>query len=925
MAITRTFLDWTQPALPLVVNWLLGKYLTSQTVDMGNVCAIMPGSRAGRRLLELLVSAAQQRNLIFVPPTIATMGRLPELLYESKRPFANQWVQQLTWMQVLREMDTNATPLYLPRLPAEDDWVGWLGLARLLWRQHRELAGDGWDFEHVVAYGRRTPGFVETGRWRFLRQLQIAYLRKLDDCQLWDRQTARLYAIGHHECHTDNDIVLVATADMNRATRLMLDQVTDRVTALIFAPEALSSRFDEYGCIVPDAWVDVSIDLQDTQMKLVDGPAQQAEAVAKTMLGYGGYFRPDEITIGIPDDSIIPWIQNRLRQSGVTTRSAVGRSLTQTPIYRLLDAVENYLERSRVESFAALIRHPHVVDWLTKHLSLPPDYLIQFDEYYNEHLPPWLGTWLGPLVQHEKIKQVHAAINDWLQPLRSKSETREIRKLDAWSDVISNTLSRLYVGVVKERGDPALHAHLAASSQIRDVLLEMQDIPDNLSPPVTAPQAIRMMLDVLASLRIQLSTQEDAVELLGWLELPLDTSPALIVTSLNEQFVPESLDSDLFLPNQMRHELQLVDNTRRYARDAYALSALTNSRRQCDLIVARQDRDGNPLKPSRLLFATDRITIAHRAIKIFGPTRDAFDSLATGSEHPVKQPSDTWEGKPPADLECPVSTMSVTSFRSYLACPYRFYLRHVLGLKSVDDSHREMDAPRFGSLMHEVLCRFGRSEIHNAVEPDRIHHFLDDELTRCVRQWFGLERLAAVNIQIAQIRRRLEAFAHWQASWALQGWRILHTEVPSGNRHFPWTVDAGTIQLRGCIDRIDHNEQTGAWIIFDYKTSDRVSNPENTHRTGKKWIDLQLPLYRHLVQLLGIDAPISLAYLLLPKNTQQTGDAVARWSADDLRSADEKVDEVVAAILDEQFWPPASPPPRILTEYGALCNEGVFG
>ena len=106
----------------------------------------------------------------------------------------------------------------------------------------------------------------------------------------------------------------------------------------------------------------------------------------------------------------------------------------------------------------------------------------------------------------------------------------------------------------------------------------------------------------------------EAVELLGWLELPTDTAPAVIVTSLNEGFVPKSLNSDLFLPNSLRRRLQINDNQRRYARDAYALSVLLASRDEVQLIVGRRDADGNPLFPSRLLFAADEQTIAQAGL-----------------------------------------------------------------------------------------------------------------------------------------------------------------------------------------------------------------------------------------------------------------------------------------------------------------------
>ena len=77
--------------------------------------------------------------------------------------------------------------------------------------------------------------------------------------------------------------------------------------------------------------------------------------------------------------------------------------------------------------------------------------------------------------------------------------------------------------------------------------------------------------------------------MLGWLELPLDDAPVLVVTSFNERYVPSLVDADLFLPNRLRQQLGIIDNDRRCARDSYALSTILASRRQVKLIAARRD------------------------------------------------------------------------------------------------------------------------------------------------------------------------------------------------------------------------------------------------------------------------------------------------------------------------------------------------
>ena len=50
-----------------------------------------------------------------------------------------------------------------------------------------------------------------------------------------------------------------------------------------------------------------------------------------------------------------------------------------------------------------------------------------------------------------------------------------------------------------------------------------------------------------------------AIELRGWLELPWDDAPALVVTGMNEGMVPASGGSDLFLPDTLRRRLKLDD------------------------------------------------------------------------------------------------------------------------------------------------------------------------------------------------------------------------------------------------------------------------------------------------------------------------------------------------------------------------------
>jgi hypothetical protein len=105
MPITRAFLGIEAPALVATVGYLVHRFGGPGCLDLREVLLVVPGARAGRRLLEILVDRADADSLALTPPRITTVGQLPELLYRAKRPFADDLVQQMAWAAALRNID----------------------------------------------------------------------------------------------------------------------------------------------------------------------------------------------------------------------------------------------------------------------------------------------------------------------------------------------------------------------------------------------------------------------------------------------------------------------------------------------------------------------------------------------------------------------------------------------------------------------------------------------------------------------------------------------------------------------------------------------------------------------------------------------------------------------------------------------------
>ena len=968
-SITRDFLGWEQPLLPSAVEWLARKYAAKVELNLGEVIAVVPGRRAGRRLLELLVQQAENKQLRLTPPQIVTLGELPERLYPLQKPLASDLVQQLTWAKVLRESDRSFLEKIIPRPPGEDDVLAWWSLGTLLWNQHRELAADGRDFSDVAKLGRQLPDFAEAARWDTLQKVQKAYLRTLDELKLWDVQTARLVAIQHCEPKTDRDIVLVGTVDQNQSTRQILNLVAERVTALIAAPRDRAEAFDSQGCLLPSAWTEIAVEITADRLRVCDGPTEQAEQVARELSAMGERFRADEVVIGLADDRLGSFVERQLAERGVATRWIEGTRLADSGPCRLLTALADFLERSRFDDFAALVRHPDLDAALAR--KNPID-LAELDALYQSHLPLGPETLLAILEQPNARRrrssksvgqvsnlpvpdsdsedgQVENLPHELLRTLRNVFAPLQgsSRALNEWAIPLRTWLSGIYGEREVDDSTREGRVLVKALQKLNQAIGELAEVPPSIAPLVSAADAVRCAVKRLSEEVVPPESEPDAVELLGWLELPLDDTPAAIVTSFNEGFVPTSLNSDLFLPNELRQRLGLNDNARRYARDAYAVTLLQHARREVVWLVSRRDLDGNPQIPSRLLFAVPPNQLPDRVLLLMG------DPTCSPGPCGLDDSTRNWKSTDPQGvglLSVPHPTLiiaslgltelqqltqvlklNVTEFKSYLACPYRYFLKHVLKLESLDDQAVELDALAFGNVLHDVLRLFGESDARDSADEARLRRCLLERLDEVARQRYGTRRRAAVNVQLKQLEARLEAFAHWQAKWRGSGWRIEHVECairpePGGETPPSLVVDGIEIWLHGRLDRIDCHEDNGQCAIFDYKSGDKGQKPGESHRKRNgDWIDLQLPLYRHLARHLALPSEPLLGYINLPKDLAGVGPEFAEWSPNDFAEADEVAKTIARGIANRVFWPAAKLPTGAFREFDDLCQVGVFG
>jgi len=904
----RVFLGWERPILSAAAAWILAELGT----ELQDVLVAVPGARAARRLRELLAESAPDA---WTPPRVLTQGELIDELVQLERPPAGRLTRTLVWERALAELD-EAQRACLRRARA-DDTEERLRLAETVRTLHGELAPEDRDFASLGASRWEEALESEAARWEALSAAQATYRALLARLGLVDPHEGRARAIDAGEVEHGQRVVLVGVADMNHLLARLLERLSGRVHVLVAAPEELAEGFDVFGRLRVDFWRARDVPLDLAHWRVAEKPVDQAEAVRAVLAEWSvpaeNAPATHELTLGVADESVVPYLERQLAECGAGARLAAGTALEGTRPHRLLRALARFLRRGGFAELAALARDPD----LGEALAREHDPAGSFDAYFEEHLPRHARDWLGDHGSTRAVRAFQEGLERSLGPLASGVR----RPLAAWSDPIRAFLGRVYARALG-RTVESERVLAEALRGVGAVLAELEEVPDSLElSEVGAAEALELVLRALRGRRVPppepgaVAGPLGAVELVGWLDLVLDDAPALILTGFNEGKIPQSQGAHAFLPDSLRQRLGLPGDAERLARDAYAATVILETRARCAFVTGRRSAEGDPLVPSRLAFHRPEAEIPGRVAR-FLPERETHAEpeaeLASGPGHACPLP---------AGWSVP-TRLSVSAFRSYLSSPYTFFLEQVLRLGSRDDRVTELDPRRFGIFAHAVLQELGQGGPHDSGDAREVEEFLVGALRRRAADEFGPEPLPAVGLQLHQLEYRLRAFAVHQAERAAAGWRIHAVEWKPPSPVL-LEVDGVPLEIAAKIDRVDRHPD-GRWAILDYKTGEGKRNPREAHRRRSgEWTDLQLPLYRFVGRALGLSGEPELGYAWIGKDEVDTGFFIEPWQADELEEALEVARDVVRAVRAGSFETVGRLPYDEILR--AICGQSALG
>jgi ATP-dependent helicase/DNAse subunit B len=255
----------------------------------------------------------------------------------------------------------------------------------------------------------------------------------------------------------------------------------------------------------------------------------------------------------------------------------------------------------------------------------------------------------------------------------------------------------------------------------------------------------------------------------------------------------------------------------------------------------------------------------------------------------------------------PQKVFSPTALESYISCPFRFFLQHVLELEPLEEPSEEIEVTRRGMAVHRALAR-----LHSRLKAEGVHAPTERVTEEVLREFAtavdedvarapspGSKTLWRLEGQrlLRVARKYTEHWSEFVEPWQKRGvaprphlfevdFGLPPIEGQPANAPLVISVEEVEVRISGRIDRVDLAELedgTGFWVI-DYKTG-----RSEHYTTGDlaQYRRLQLTLYALAVECVLLEGqnarPLGLAYWMVSEKGPKVvlpGRSAAQWFDD---------------------------------------------
>jgi ATP-dependent helicase/nuclease subunit B len=291
---------------------------------------------------------------------------------------------------------------------------------------------------------------------------------------------------------------------------------------------------------------------------------------------------------------------------------------------------------------------------------------------------------------------------------------------------------------------------------------------------------------------------------------------AVVMVGCDEQQLPAFSEPPLFFSDALNQLLKTGSIQAQFIQQARDLSQLLTSCTKVSLLWQSQSQTGEALRPSawiqRLQAEISLEQVSKKMRKRSAQAQPMLQAKATLGP----------------DIPMPLS-MSPSAYKALRDCPYRYYVKNVLGLRKLKGFEEGFDASLAGQTLHRILRDFYQAlktvehtnpqlkqdaQMRRAWMEQHLNSISENEFKRLIA---GDARVLGT---LRDWQKQIPSFVDWQLQRDAQGWEYFDGEVKVGF-HLEFVGPEGEtrhMRIEGYADRFDINTQVPHQaVVLDYK------------------------------------------------------------------------------------------------------------
>jgi len=310
------------------------------------------------------------------------------------------------------------------------------------------------------------------------------------------------------------------------------------------------------------------------------------------------------------------------------------------------------------------------------------------------------------------------------------------------------------------------------------------------------------------------------LQIMGLLESRVLDFENVIITSVNEGFIPSGNTQNSFIPFDIKIEKGLPTYIEKDAIFSYHFFRLFHRAKNIYLIYNTETDDFGSGEQSRFI---TQLEIAKQNGNIENVRIERKNVIPKLNSVPLQLKEIPKTNQVIDRLnELAAEGFSPSSLSLYIRNPVDFYKRKVLKLKEFKEVEENVAANTFGTIVHDTLEQLYKPYIEKYITVDSIKEMkreINDVVTKHFKNQYSLNSIVSgknyLTFEIA--KQFILNFLNFEISELTKGKKIMILALEKDLEHnFSLNSPPYSIKLKGKVDRIDLVD--GVLRIIDYKT-----------------------------------------------------------------------------------------------------------